>query len=86
MSSGFDIDILRMELESIESIQMEDFGFTLDEIQEDEFPDELDAEASEDYKTIVKFTFDDYKTYAAVEEKMKDFAEEVGAKMTVSGT
>lgn len=84
MSSGFDMDLLRMELESIEGIQMEDFGFTLDEIEE--FPDELDADESEDYKAIVKFTFDDYKTYAAVEEKMKNFAEEVGAKMTVSGT
>ena len=86
MSSGFDMELLRMELEAIESIEMEDFGFTMDELQEDEFPDELDAEASEDYKTIVKFTFDDYKTYAAVEEKMKEFADEVGAKMTVSGT
>ena len=86
MNSGFDMELLQMELESIEDINMEDFGFTLDEIQEDEFPDELDAEASEDYKAIVKFTFDDYKTYAAVEEKMKDFADEVGAKMTVSGT
>lgn len=84
MSSGFDMDLLRMELESIEGIQMEDFGFTLDEI--DEFPDELDADDSEDYKAIVKFTFDDYKTYANAEEKMKNFAEEVGAKMTVSGT
>ena len=86
MSSGFDMELLRMELEAIESIEMEDFGFTMDDLQEDEFPDELDAEASEDYKTIVKFTFDDYKTYAAVEDRMKEFADEVGAKMTVSGT
>lgn len=81
----WDLDLLTMELESID-IDMNEFGFSMEEIEQDEYPDELDAEPTDDYKTIVKFTFDNFKTYANAEEQLKKLADEIGAKMTVSGT
>jgi len=85
MSSGFDLELLQAELEDID-IDMSEFGFDMADFGDDEIPDDLDAEDTEEYKTIVKFTFDDFKTYSKAEERLKEFAEEIGAKMTVSGT
>ena len=49
MNSDFDIDVLNKELESIENINMEDFGFikTLEEIEEEEENEKPEIEFTE---------------------------------------
>ena len=57
-----------------------DFYFGLDE-----YPDEseLDSEPAEDEKTVARLVFPDYKTYARHEIEIKDFADSVGASVTI---
>ena len=53
MNSGFDLDILQEELDSIEDIDMEDFGFLDDlDIGEPKEPDE--ATINEEYNIVIE--------------------------------
>ena len=78
----WDFDLLDLELGDIE-MDMEPFGFDMG--GEEQYPDEseLDAEPAEDEKTVARLVFPDYKSYARHEIEIKDFAESVGASVTV---
>lgn len=80
MNSDFDTDTLLSELDDILDIDMSEFGFELDEIPD---IDELDADTDVDEKTVVRLVFTDYKSYSVHEEEIKNFAEEIGASVTV---
>lgn len=56
MNSGFNIELLNAELESI-GIDMEEFGFTMEEIAEDEFEPINDSgmEQTQNFDFILKF-------------------------------
>jgi hypothetical protein len=79
----WDLGLLAEELEGLDFGGF-DFGFG-GEAEEIDI-DELDDDEEEDYKAIVKFTFDDYASYSRVEYRLKEIADEIGARMTVSGT
>lgn len=77
--TGMDFSVLELEIEDLDFEGFDfDFGF-------DEYPDEseLDAEPAEDEKTVARLVFPDYKSYARYEIEIKDFAESVGASVTV---
>lgn len=59
-------------------IDMTLFGFTFDVI-----PDDLDDIEHTEEKTAVRLVFDNYKSYSEHETEIKDFAEKVGAKMSI---
>lgn len=77
--TGLDYSVLELEIEDLD-FEGFDFDFGLDE-----YPDEseLDAEQAEDEKTVARLVFPDYKSYARHEIEIKDFAENVGASVTV---
>jgi ParB-like chromosome segregation protein Spo0J len=79
-NSEWDDDLLFGELGEIFDIDMTAFGFSSDE----ELPlDDLDAEESEDDKIVARLVFTSYKDYARHEVEIKDFAESIGASVTV---
>lgn len=80
MNSDFDLELLDMELGDIADIDMGDFGFEFENYPE---PSELDADAETDEKTVARLVFPDYKSYARHETEIKEFAESIGADMTV---
>ena len=65
-------------------------GYTDDEIQsifadlEEPNLDELDSDADVEDTVSVKITFDTYKEYARVEKEIKEFVEDIGARMVVT--
>lgn len=69
-------------VDSLTDIDMADFGFT---VKIDEYPkyDELDADTHTDDKTVARLVFRTYKDYARHEDEIKDFAESIGAAVTV---
>lgn len=69
-------------VDSLTDIDMADFGFT-DEIDEYPNEDELDADTHTDDKTVARLVFRTYKDYARHEDEIKDFAESIGAAVTV---
>ena len=77
--TGIDFSVLELEIEDLD-FEGFDFDFGVDE-----YPDEseLDAEPAEDEKTVARLVFPDYKSYARYEIEIKDFAESVGASVTV---
>lgn len=69
-------------VDSLTDIDMADFGFA-DEIDEYPNEDELDADTQTDDKTVERLVFQTYKDYAKHEDEIKDFAESIGAAVTV---
>ena len=65
-------------------------GYTDDEIQNifadfvEPNIDELDSDSEIEDIVSIKITFDTYKEYARFEKEVKDFVEEIGARMVVS--
>ena len=80
MNSDFNIDLLEIELGDITDIDMGEFGFSVDEELP---PDDLDADETEDDKTVARLVFTSYKDYARHEDEIKEFAESIGASVTV---
>ena len=76
----WDDELLSLELGAID-LDMGQFGF-LDDADFDISVDELDADETEE-KTVVRFVFDDYNDYKENEREIKEFAENIGAKMTI---
>lgn len=78
--AGWDFDALEEELDALD-LDMSAFGFA----EKDEYPDdsELDAENQKDEKTVARLVFPDYKSYSKHEREIKEFAESVGASVTV---
>lgn len=83
MNSGFDAKILNLELESLD-IDMTEFGFSLEEIEEDEFEPINDEgkEATQNFDYILKFgnkqvimTEDEYNDLL---QRYTEYAEENG--------
>ena len=83
MNSGFNIEILNAELESLD-IDMTEFGFSMEEIEQDEFEPINDEELPEtqNFDYILKFgnkqvimTEDEYKDLL---QRYTDYAEENG--------
>lgn len=79
--TGNDWATLEAELEDL-SFDGFDFDFGFDN---EEYPDdsELDAEETDDEKTVARLVFPDYKSYSKHEREIKEFAESVGASVTV---
>lgn len=79
--SEWDFDLLGGELDNIFDIDMSEFGFDLD----DDYPDEteLDSDENENEKTVVRIVFQNYKSYQTHENEIKEFAETIGATVTV---
>ena len=80
--TGMDWDTLEAELADLSFDGFDfDFGFGM----EDEYPDdsELDADAENNEKTVARLVFPDYKSYSKYEREIKEFAESVGASVTV---
>lgn len=85
MNTGWDDELLLPELDELgDFFDMSDFGFGFDD-EEDEIPENLDADNKINENGIhVQFFFEDYKDYKQRENEIKDFAESIGAKMTVA--
>ena len=76
--TGFDADMLDAECEDL------DFdGFEFDFLEDCPDVSELDADTEPDGNTVVRLVFSDYKSYSRHETEIKDFAERVGASVTV---
>lgn len=80
--SYFDMELLNMNLGEIDwlDIDMSEFGFKLD----DEIGFDIEADDQES-KTKVRCSllFDDMKKYMGVEREVKEFAERIGAELSV---
>ena len=84
--------MLREIFTDLESSDLETHltGYTDDEIQsifadlEEPNLDELDSDADVEDTVSVKITFDTYKEYAKVEKEIKEFVEDIGARMVVT--
>ena len=84
--------MLREIFTDLESSDLETHltGYTDDEIQsifadlEEPNLDELDSDADVEDTVSVKITFDTYKEYAKVEKEVKEFVEDIGARMVVT--
>ena len=87
--SGWDFGKLEEEVArlEIEGVDLSGLKFDFDVLNGggNPFPDNLDAE--EDYNSSApiacKFTFSNYVEYAQHEQKLKDFADEIGAEFSV---
>lgn len=77
----WDFDALEQELDEIE-LDMSQFGFA-DEMNEYPNVAELDADEQNDDKTVARLVFPTYKEYAKHEDEIKDFAERIGAAVSV---
>ena len=76
--SGWDFDIRDEELARIGGIDMSAFGFDIG------VPDfDLDAVETEEEETVVRLVFDNYKAYQTHEDKIKQFASGIGARMSI---
>ena len=76
----WDFSALDAELAELKDLDFDitRFGFTFDAI-----PDDLDDIEHTEEKTAVRLVFDNYKSYSEHETEIKDFAEKVGAKMSI---
>ena len=77
----WDFDLLETELDGLDFDGF-DFGFD-DDTEEYPGVDELDADMEQDEKTVVRLVFQDFKSYSRYEIEIKDFAESIGASVTV---
>ena len=57
MNSGFDFGLLEIELENIENINMEDFGFDIDVFDMEDIPDHFGISTNENDYFTTKLTF-----------------------------
>ena len=80
--SPWDLGLLA---EDIEGLDFEGFGFEFGDIGivPPEF-DNLDSDNEIDERIAIKFTFDNYAAYHRVEERVKEFADEIGASVVVT--
>jgi site-specific DNA-methyltransferase (adenine-specific) len=82
--SGWDFAALEEELNGLEAeFDMAEFGFTALAEEALPVPENLDAEEETDTKTVVRLVFPDFRTYKAHEQDIKDFANMIGASVTV---
>lgn len=82
--SGWDFAALEEELNELEAeFDMADFGFAALAEEAPLIPENLDAEEEADTKTVVRLVFPDFRTYKAHEQDIKDFANTIGASVTV---
>lgn len=72
--SEWDFGLLGIELDSIEDIDMSDFGFVDDVFDETD----LDDEDMTEEKFSCKFTFKSYSDYIQHENELKEYAEKIG--------
>jgi len=82
MNTGFDSEILKLELEDI-NIDMSEFGFDLDFSETEDIPDDLEKEMEEAEKFIVKVTFDTYEDWLEKEADFRKLVENSNASMVV---
>lgn len=81
----WDEDLLQIELAEIVNIDMEEFGFVLDDV--DEIPDELDDDEEQEIELInVKMEFKSRKEWDKVEDQLRAIMDTVdGVSITVGG-
>ena len=79
MNTGFDMDMLNLELEEIIDIDMSEFGFELEEelLQEEQEKKEEDETVTVTIKCASMFD------YESVKERLHNIAEEINAKISV---
>lgn len=83
MNSGFDIDVLNSELDEIENIDMNDFGFNFDL---EPLEDELDRDEIEEKEYQVKLTFKEVKDFKKIEDELRKYLDKLGANnISVNG-
>ena len=61
---------------------MSDFGIDLKDFENVELPEEENPE-EEKNEYIIKITFDDYKDFEKIEERLKSLLDEVNVKVMV---
>lgn len=78
----WDVEALALELDDLDGMgfDMSEFGF---DGFVDEIPDELDADDETDGKTVVRLVFESFSDYKVNEQEIKEFAENIGASMTI---
>lgn len=76
MNTDFDIDILNLELEDIENINMEAFGFINDFIDEGDI-DGGEVQDKTDAKVAVKIVFENTKEWKKHEEEIRSFVDNI---------
>ena len=81
MNSGFDIGALEFEFGNLPDFDAAFYGFDFTDDMPD--MDELDAEPDDSDQTVVRLVFTSYKAYSAHEQEIKDFADGIGASVTV---
>lgn len=81
----WDEELLHIELGDIDNIDMEQFGFTFDDV--DEVPEELDDEEEKEIELInVKIEFKSRKEWDKVESQLREIVDTVdGVSITVGG-
>lgn len=78
--SRWDFGKLEEELSTL-SIDLSGFGFAQSIENIEDF--ELDDDSEPEEKTVVRLVFQDYKSYKPHENEIKEFAEKIGATVTV---
>jgi ParB-like chromosome segregation protein Spo0J len=81
MNTGFDIDVLSAELDSITDIDMSDFGFEL-ETQFDIDETDLDDDTKKENVTV-SINCGDVASFESIKERLQNLADEISAKMSV---
>lgn len=82
--SGWDFGTLESELDALSAeFDMADFGFTSMFDGDDFVPENLDADEPEENKTVVRLVFPDFRSYKPHENEIKDFANTIGASVTI---
>lgn len=71
MNTDFDISLLEIELEDIQSIDMKDFGFEMGEIDFEFDETDLDRDEEKEGKVQTKITFGTLKEYQNIENELK---------------
>lgn len=82
--SGWDFAALEEELNELDAeFDMADFGFASMFDGDDFVPENLDADEPEENKTVVRLVFPDFRSYKPHENEIKDFANTIGASVTI---
>lgn len=81
--ADWDFELLEAELDGLD---FDGFDFGFDRGNDDFDGTGLDDESVDNERYSCKFTFNDFKTYKAHEQALKDFAMEIGAIYSVDKT
>lgn len=82
LNTGFDLGILESELKSIESIDMELFGFDIGEIDDFDF-NELDAEDNKKETYTINIKFDKKSNFDKCKNEIETIVESFEGRMSV---